>query len=378
LKPIVIILLVLVCAAGMAGWYELGSNSGAGSGSAPEAVPVTAAQAQQQNVPDYIRSIGMVQSIDAVSIVPRVNGQIMQIFFKAGDEVKKDQPLFEIDPRPYQAALNQAQAQLAHDQAVLKEDQVDLDRYQSLVKTKAIPEQQEQDQAYVVEQAKGTVQLDEANVEAAKLNLEYCHIVSPIDGRVGVLMVDLGNYVPTGSTTALVSITQIKPIYVTFTIAQTVLSEVRENQGKGALNVLARSQTGQSLGSGKLTVINNQVATATGTVTLQATFPNQDEALWPGAFVVALLELFVRENAITVPSEAVMEGPNGEFVYVIKPDNAAQHVDVHVAARQNNIVVIDKGLSAGATIVTDGQYRLADNVKVRIESSPGPAETAAK
>jgi multidrug efflux system membrane fusion protein len=354
------------------------SNNDEGSLAAPEAVPVTAAQVEQQNVPDYIRSIGTVQSIDSVSIIPRVNGQITQIFFKAGDEVKKDQPLFEIDPRPYQAALDQAQAQLAHDQAVLNENQVDLERYQSLVKTKAIPEQQAQDQAYVVEQAKGTVQVDQANVDAAKLNLEYSHIVSPIDGRAGVLMVDLGNYVQSGSTTALVSVTQIKPIYVTFPIPQTVLSEVKNNHAKNPLNVLARSQTGQSLGTGKLTVINNQVATNTGTVSLQATFPNEDEALWPGEFVVVLLENFVRENAITVPSEAVMEGPNGAFVYVVKPDNTVQHVDVHVATRQNNITVIDKGLSVGETVVIDGQYRLADNVKVQVQNSPRPAETVAR
>jgi membrane fusion protein, multidrug efflux system len=377
LKRIVLILVVLACA-GLAAWYWLRSNEGTSSSSAPAPVPVAAAQVQQQNVPDYIRTIGTVQSIDSVSVIPRVNGQITQIFFKAGDEVKKDQPLFEIDPRPYQAALDQAQAQLAHDQAALKEDQVDLARYQELVKTKAIPEQQEQDQFYLVEQAKATVQVDQANVETAKLNLEYCHIVSPVDGRTGVLMVDLGNYVTSGSTTPLISITQMKPIYVTFTISQTMLSEVKENQTKGALNVLARSQAGKSLGTGKLTIINNQVAAATGTVSLQATFPNEDEALWPGGFVVALLEVFVRENAITVPSEAVMEGPNGAFVYVIKPDDTAQHVDVNVVTRQNNIAVIDKGLSAGEMVVTDGQYRLADNIKVRIENSPPPAETAAK
>jgi membrane fusion protein, multidrug efflux system len=373
MRRFVVLAVILIGAAAILGWYlsRSGSQGGAAGGAEADTVPVTASQATAQNVPDYIQTVGTVTSIDAVSIQPRVIGQITQILFKPGEEVKKDQPLFVIDPRPYQAALDQAEAQLAHDQAVLKEAQTDLTRYQNLVKTKAIPEQQEQDQVYVVEQDEGTVRVDQANVETARLNLEYCHIASPIDGRAGTLLIDLGNYVQS-TTSSLVSITQMKPIYVNFPIPQTQLDEVRENQAKSPLNVEARSQSGKTLGQGKLTIIDNQVNTATGTATMQATFPNDDEALWPGTFVVVRLEVFVRENAITVPAETVMEGPSGSFVFIIKPDNTVQHVDVHVAARQNGVAVIDKGLSAGEMVVTTGQYRLANNVRVRVEGATKP------
>lgn len=221
----------------------------------------------------------------------------MQILFKPGQEVKKSQPLFVIDPRPYQATLDQAQAQLAHDRAVLAEARTDLVRYQHLAQTKAVPEQQAQDQEYVVEQDQGTVKVDEANVEAAKLNLEYCHIASPIEGRVGMLLVDLGNYVQSSGTTSLANIAQIKPIYVNFPVPQTMFSEVQQNQAKSPLNVIAHSQSGKTLGSGKLTILDNQVNTTTRTVTMQATFPNDNEALWPGA-----KSLFRRET-LSVPVE---------------------------------------------------------------------------
>lgn len=372
MKRPVVIVLIAASAAALA-WNAFRSrNDAAAQPTTMTAVPVTVARAKQQSVPDYLETIGTVTSIDAVSIYPRVNGQIMQLLFKPGQEVKKSQPLFVIDPRPYQAALDQAQAQLAHDRAVVAEAQTDLARYQNLGKTKAVPEQQAQDQEYVVEQDQGTVKVDEANVEAAKLNLEYCHIASPIEGRVGTLLVDLGNYVQSGGTTSLVNIAQIKPIYVNFPVPQTMFSEVQQNQAKSPLNVIARSQSGKMLGTGKLTVVDNQVNTTTGTVTMQATFPNGNEALWPGAFVSVRLELFVRENAITVPAQVVMEGPTGPYVYVLKPDDVAERVDVHVVARQEGIAVIDKGISPGQVVVTDGQYRLANNVKVRVESSAGP------
>jgi multidrug efflux system membrane fusion protein len=373
MKRLVVILLIVASAAALV-WNVFRSRSDAAAQpTTMTAVPVTVAYAKQQNVPDYLETIGTVASIDAVSIYPRVNGQIMQILFKPGQEVKKSQPLFVIDPRPYQATLDQAQAQLAHDRAVLAEARTDLVRYQHLAQTKAVPQQQAQDQQYLVEQDQGTVKVDEANVEAAKLNLEYCHIASPIEGRVGTLLVDLGNYVQSSGTTSLANIAQIKPIYVNFPVPQARFSEVQQNQAKSPLNVIARSQSGKTLGTGQLTVLDNQVNTTTGTVTMQATFPNDNEALWPGAFVSVRLELFVRQNAITVPAQVVMQGPTGPYAYVLKPDNVAERVDVHVAARQEGIAVIDKGISPGQVVVTDGQYRLANNVKVRVESSAGPS-----
>jgi multidrug efflux system membrane fusion protein len=363
--------IALVCAVGIAAWKMTrspGSVAG-GAGAAQVVVPVTAGVATRQDVPNFVEELGTVQSIDSVSVVPRVVGQIQQVFFTPGQDVKKGQPLFLIDPRPYQAALDQGIAQLAHDQAVLKEAQIDLERYQGLAATNAIPKQQAQDQLYVVQQDQGTVQLDQANVETAKLNLGYCQIDAPIDGRTGALLVDLGNNVQAMTTTSLVSITQMKPIYVSFTVPQAMIGEIREKQAEAPLKVSAFSQAGKLVATGKLTLIDNQVNGSTGTIMLQGTFANENEALWPGEFVSARLRVSVRQNAITVLESSVMEGPTGSYLYVIKPDETAQRVNVHVAARQNGIAVIDEGLSGGERVVTDGQYRLTNNAKVKIQPS---------
>jgi multidrug efflux system membrane fusion protein len=315
--------------------------------------------------------------------------------------VKKDQELFLIDPRPFVAALDQAKAQLAHDQAVLSEAQVDLVRYQTLAKENSIAKQQAQDQAFVVDQDKGTVALDQANVDTAQINLGYCHIKSPIDGRAGILLVELGNLVgpqqsgqaasstarsgtgtpsPAASQTStgggfqassggLVSITQIKPIYVTFPVAQTIFDVVRQNQAAGALDVLAYSQAGKMLGRGKLTVIGNQVDAGTGTVAMQGTFANADEALWPGEFVRVELVVSMRRNVVTVPAQAIMEGPSGSYVYSVGNDQMVHRADVQVTSRDNGIAVIAKGVSEGERVVTDGQYRLADGAKVAVQQT---------
>lgn len=371
--------------------------------STPAAVPVTAALATRQDVPEIINAIGNVQSIDAVSILPRVTGTIEKIEFTPGQDVKKDQELFLIDPRPYQAALDQAKAQLAHDEGVLEEAQIDLQRYQTLEQQKSIAGQTAQDQVYVVAQDKGTVQLDQANVEAAQLNLDYCHITSPIAGRAGMFLVDLGNLVgpangqasssataTSGTQTstasgsalsgALVSITQLQPIYVTFTLPQTMLHEVLKSQAKGALDVNAYSQAGALLEKGKLTVINNQVSTTSGTATLQATFANADEVLWPGEYVSVQLVVGTRRNVVTVPASAVMVGPNGDYVYVIGAGNKVQRVAVQQAARHGGVSVISKGVSAGQKVVATGQYRLDDGTVVAVQQTAAPqsaAQTAA-
>jgi len=373
--------------------------SGIGVHTAESAVPVTAAIATRQDVPDIVYATGNVQSIDAVSIEPRVTGTIEKIEFAPGQDVNKDQELFLIDPRPYQAALDQAKAQLAHDQGVLEEAQVDLARYQTLEKQKSIAAQTAQDQVYVVQQDKGTVQLDQANVETAQLNLAYCHITSPIAGRAGTLQVDLGNLVgpaagqaggatgsasvgqaapgsggATSSSGGLVSIVQLQPIYVNFSIPQTVLDQVIENQAKGALEVTASSQAGKRLGAGKLTVINNQVSTATGTATLQATFANAGDVLWPGEYVSVQLAVGMRRNVVTVPASAVMVGPNGDYVYLIGAANKVKRVDVRQAARQGGISVISSGISAGQKVVATGQYRLDNGTQVAIQQTTVPHE----
>jgi membrane fusion protein, multidrug efflux system len=364
---------------------------------APPPVPVTAAIATRRDVPEIINAIGAVQSIDIVAVQPRVTGAIMKIEFTPGQDVKQGQELFLIDPRPYQAALDQAQAQLTHDEAVLEEAQVDLNRYQTLKEQNSIAKQQAEDQVYVVQQDKGTVQLDEANVETARLNVEYCHIIAPVSGRAGTLLVDLGNLVgPPSSTSAttstsatssaqsasssgLVSIAQLQPIYVNFSVPQTVLDQVIKNQAKGTLDVSAYSQAEKLLGKGKLTVIDNQVNTATGTATMQATFANADERLWPGEYVSVQLVLGVRRNVVTVPASAMMAGPNGDYVYVIGADNKVNRADVQQSARRGGISVISKGVSAGQKVVVTGQYRLDNGTVVAVQQTtvPEPAEQAA-
>ena len=339
-------------------------------------VPVEAGEVSLKDVPITINALGAVTPIETVAVQSRVNGQIMKAFFHQGQPVKEGDPLFLIDPRPYQAALDQAQAQLAHDQAVLKEAQTDLTRYQTLVAENSIAAQKAADQAFAVQQDEGTVKLDEANVETAQLNLTYAHIDSPATGVAGVMQVDPGNYVQAGAGTGLVNITQIQPIFVSFPIPQSNLEEVRDAQAKGALDVQALSQGGKKLDDGKLTFINNQVAAATGTVTLYATFPNEKETLWPGEFVTVDLVVGARKNALTAPVGSVMSGPNGDYVYTISADNVAHSVPVVVVARQNGLAVFTKGVASGNRVVVNGQYNLADGVKVAIEPPKATASAA--
>lgn len=339
-------------------------------------VPVEAGEVSLKDVPITINALGAVAPIETVAVQSRVNGQIMKAFFHQGQPVKEGDPLFLIDPRPYQAALDQAQAQLAHDQAVLKEAQTDLTRYQTLVAENSIAAQKAADQAFTVQQDEGTVKLDEANVETAQLNLTYAHIDSPATGVAGVMQVDPGNYVQAGAGTGLVNITQIQPIFVSFPIPQSNLEEVRDAQAKGALDVQALSQGGKKLDDGKLTFINNQVAAATGTVTLYATFPNEKETLWPGEFVTVDLVVGVRKNALTAAVGSVMSGPKGDYVYTISADNVAHSVPVLVVARQNGLAVFTKGVASGDRVVVNGQYNLADGVKVAIEPPKATASAA--
>ncbi len=360
--------------------YVAVSRSKGADEAAPASDPpvlVEAGEVSLKDIPITIDALGTVTPIETIAVQSRVNGQIMKAYFHQGQKVKEGDPLFLIDPRPYQAALDQGQAQLAHDQAVLKEAQTDLTRYQTLVTENSIAAQKAVDQAFTVQQDEGTVKLDEANVETAQLNLTYAHIDSPATGVAGVMQVDPGNYVQAGAGTSLVNITQIQPIFVSFPIPQNNLEEVRDAQTKGALDAQALSQGGKKLDDGKLTFINNQVAAATGTVTLYATFPNEKETLWPGEFVNVDLVVGVRESALTAPVGSVMSGPAGDYVYTISADNVAHSVPVLVVARQNGMAVFTKGVASGDRVVVDGQYNLADGVKIAIKP-PTAAASAAK
>lgn len=355
-----------------AGSWMLAGRPAARSAPPPAdpAIPVTAALAKAEDVPVYVEGLGTVQAISTVNVKSRVDGQIMRAFFAQGQEVKPNDPLFLIDPRPYQAALDQAKATEAKDAAQLQGAERDLARYGKLVPSGFQTRQSYEDQQATVGQLQGQVAADKAAIESARLNLGYTVIRAPIGGRTGALEVDPGNYVQASAGVSLVSITQIKPIYVNFTVPATNLDAIRQNEAAHPLEVDAYSGDGKTLlAHGKLSFINNHVATNTGTIMLDGTFANPKERLWPGAFVNARLILSVRHDAITVPEHALMAGPDGDYVYVIGPNNTVQRRDVQVAARQDGIAVIAKGLTAGQRVVVDGQYRLANNVKVTIRAT---------
>jgi multidrug efflux system membrane fusion protein len=407
-------LIIAVIAAGLLVWWLVAHFTAKKPAAAPPAVPVTAAAATARDMPAFLPALGTVLSMDVVEVMPQVSGRITRIYFKQGEEVKAGQKLFQIDPRPYEAALEQAQGQLDRDKASLAEATMDLARYKKLAAQNSIQLQTYQDQKYVVGQDQGTVRLDEGNVAAASVNLEYCDITSPVTGRTGVIQVDLGNFVQPASaaaqaastnssssnggsaagsssgsagggsgasssgSTALVAVTQMEPIFVSFNVPENQLPTVLENQAKGPLAVSAYTAGGQLLATGTLSLINNQVDTTTGTVLLEATFANRQQRLWPNEFVAVELTEFVRKNAVTVPAVALMTGPDGEYVYVIGPDHKVKRVPVTVDSNQQGIGVIGKGVAVGDQVVTSGQYRLDDQTLVSIQqpASAVPGQTA--
>jgi len=365
---------VVVAAAAGATLWKLSGHDFLGGAKGPPpaapAVPVIAGTAAAQNVPVYVRGIGTVQAFQTVTVRSRVDGNITKVLFTEGQEVKTGDPLFQIDPRPFQAALEQAQAMKARDEASLQGAELDLERYAKLLPTGFQTRQQYDQQVATVGQLKGSIAADQAQIDSAQLNLQYADIRSPIDGRTGARLVDLGNFVQAGQATALVSITQLKPIFVSFTVPQEFLVEIRANQARAPLEVEAYASDDKTLlSTGKLTLIDNQVDVATGTIHLKATFDNADERLWPGEFVSARLILATRAQAIVVAAQTVMQGPQGPYVYVIKPDQTVERRSVQVASTQENLAVIEKGLARGERVVVEGQYRLTQGVKINVRQA---------
>jgi multidrug efflux system membrane fusion protein len=336
---------------------------------APPTIPVTAGTVAAADIPVVLQGIGTVQAYNMVAIKSRVDGQIVKVDFKEGQDVKAGDPLFQIDPRPYQAALQQAQATKQKDEAQLAGAQLDLERYEKLIGTGYQTRQSYDNQKALVSQLQAAIRGDEAQMDNAKLNLGYADIRSPIDGRLGARLVDKGNLVRAGDNTTLVTISEVKPIFVSFTLPQEALGEIRENHTKSPLTVQAYSGDGKKpLAEGKLTLIDNAIDQATGTIRLKARFDNEEERLWPGAFVSARVVLSVRKDAATVPSQTVQQGPNGHYAYVIKPDNTVERRVVDVASIQDGIAVVTKGLAAGERVVVDGQYRLTNGARVKISA----------
>ena len=329
-------------------------------------VPVTAGTVAALDVPVFLNGIGTVQAYNMVAIKSRVDGQIVKVDFKEGQDVKEGEPLLQIDPRPFQAALEQAQANKQKDEAQLVGAQLDLDRYEKLIGSGWQTRQSYDQQKATVGQLQASIKGDEAQINTAKLNLSYSDIRSPIDGRLGAKLVDKGNLVHANDNAPLVTITEVKPIFVSFTLPQETLGDVRENHKGSPLVVYAYSGDGKKqLAEGKLTLIDNSIDQSTGTVHLKARFDNDDERLWPGQFVSLRVVLSTRREVATVPAQTVQNGPNGYYAYVIKPDDTVERRAVDIASIQDGIAVVTKGLSPGERIVVDGQYRLTEGVRVK-------------
>jgi multidrug efflux system membrane fusion protein len=339
--------------------------------SAGPGVPVTAGTVAVADVPVFLNAIGAVQAFNMVTIKSRVDGQIMQVAFTEGQTVKAGAPLLQIDPRPFQAALEQAQAAKQKDEAQLASAQSDLTRSGTLVGSGYRAVQTYDQQKAAVGQLQAAIRGDEAQINTAKLNLGYADIRSPIDGRLGARLVDSGNMVRASDATGLVTITQLKPIFVSFTLAQDNIDDIREHQAKAPLVVRAYSGDGKTLlGEGKLTLIDNVIDQTTGTIRLKATFANDDERLWPGRFVNVRVVLRVRKEVPTVPAQTVQDGPTGHYAYVIKSDDTVERREVEVAAVQDGIAVVTKGLAPGDKVVVEGQYRLTQGARVRVAAPP--------
>jgi multidrug efflux system membrane fusion protein len=338
-------------------------------------IPVTAGVVATADVPVFLNAIGTVQAFNMVTIKSRVDGQIVKIAFTEGQDVKAGDPLIQIDPRPFQAMLDQALANQEKDQANLANAQRNLARDAALLKSNlAVSQQQYENDRATVATNQALVDGDKAAVETARLNLGFADIRAPIDGRLGIRMVDAGNMVRATDSTGLVTISQLKPIFVSFTVPQENLHKIHEKQAGGDLTVHAYgSDNKTALGEGKLTVIDNAIDQPTGTIRLKASFANADERLWPGEFVNVRLILSVRKGAPTVPAQTVQDGPTGQYAYVIKEDGTVERRPVEVAAVQDGVAVIGKGLSVGDRVVVEGQYRLTNGVRVKVEAKPAGA-----
>ncbi|RAI58802.1 efflux RND transporter periplasmic adaptor subunit [Roseicella frigidaeris] len=391
-------LLVLgLIAAGFGAWRLL---TGRGADAQPQAaaeapVAVTLATAEQRDLPIWRGGLGNVQAFQTVTIRSRVDGQLERVAFTEGQDVRQGDLLAQIDPRPYRAALDQAAAQQARDEAQLANARLDLQRYQTLSRSEGASKQQLDTQRAQVAQLEATVQADAANLDSARTQLDYTRITAPLSGRLGVRLVDPGNIVHAGDTTGLVVIAQIHPIALLLTLPQDDLAAVLRRQREalgdralaqvkpgdgtapgepppGGLPVQALAQDGRVLAEGSLLLADNRIDPASGTIQLKAAFPNADDALWPGQLVGARLLLETRRGAVTVPAAAVQRGRDGPFAYVLQPDRTVALRQLRLGPIAEGLALIESGIAAGEQVVTDGIHRLRPGARV----APAPAQPA--
>jgi len=347
------------------------------AGAPPEAAPVTVASVARQDIPVEVRAIGHVEPFTSVDVKARVGGQVTRVGFREGQNVRKGDVLFQIDPRPYQAALAQARAQLARDRALARNAEEDVKRYTALVEKDYVTREQYDATRANAAAALASARANEAAVENAQLQLSYCTVTAPVSARTGSVLVHPGNMVQGNDATPLVVLNQIQPVYVTFSVPESSLARIRERVRPGETLKVVATPAATSVGhasraqSGELSFVNNAVDAGTGTILLKATFSNEDESLWPGEYVDVVLTLATESQVIIVPTEAVQTGQAGQYVWVVKSDLTVESRPVTVSRTQGQIAVVAKGLQPGEQVVTDGQLRLAPGARVEIRKPEG-------
>jgi multidrug efflux system membrane fusion protein len=352
-------------------WYRLqgATPALAAKPSGPAGVPVSVAAVLRQDVPIYLSGLGTVQASFTVGIHSQVDGKLQEVLFTEGQHVKKGEVLARIDPRLYQAALDQAKAKKAQDEALLVAGEKDLKRFKDLALKNIEPQQNVDRQQGTVDQLKAAIAADEAMIETAQTNLDYTNITASSDGRMGVRLIDPGNVVRASDAGSIATLTLTQPIAVLFTLPARTLQDVRDAMAHGPVEVVAFDQDNrQPLSAGKLLLIDNIIDQSTATIRLKAMFPNEDERLWPGEFVNARLLVETRRNVVVVPASAVQRGPQGLFAWVVTSNHTAEPRSIEVGPSTSYLTIVTAGLSQGERVVTDGQYKLRKGVPVTIEA----------
>jgi multidrug efflux system membrane fusion protein len=339
--------------------------------------PVGVARIHSGDIHLTLNALGAVTPLTTVTVTTQISGQLMSVGFKEGQIVRKGDFLAQIDPRPYQVALEQDRAQLARDEATLQQAQMDLTRYQTLAQQASLPRQTAEDQVWIVKQDQGTVEYDKAQIKAQELNLVYCRIVAPADGRVGLRQVDPGNYIQAGSSSGIVVLTLLRPISVVFSVPEDRLPAILERMHAGApLPVTAYDRTNVTeLAKGKFAALDTQVDTTTGTVKVRAIFDNPDESLFPNQFVNVVMSLNTLENVVTVPVSAVQRGAPGTYVYVVDESDTVSVHPITLGPQDRNLFAVESGLAPGERVVTDGADRLRDGAQVTIPDTSQASRT---